>query len=157
MKKQYGLGRVELIIIIVLIVLFAWWKGYPPFSSKPSENAEAKEENWKLYSDNEQISYYYDTKSVARLPNGTIKVSAKMIYTDAGRDWAVKKGGAGYRDLDHILGLMEIDCANKRFRNLSATTYSKKGKVINSTNSPKEWIDLPQSSAFWLLYEDLCK
>lgn len=63
-------------------------------------------------------------------------------------------------NLTHSVGLEEINCSDRKKRNLSLKFYSKDEKVLYSSSRESEWYDIisNQFGEVWPEYEkELCK
>ncbi|MCX5886439.1 MAG: hypothetical protein NT096_11110 [Proteobacteria bacterium] len=115
-------------------------------------------QEWKAFGENDEAFYFYDTKSVVRLADSHVRLQQKIVYTETGIRWAMEKHGPGYKTLNYAIGQVEIDCANKKVRVLSATAYSKNGSVLDSrTIKTKLWLDIPSGSMDERLQGDVCE
>ena len=118
---------------------------------------EARGADWKPYAADNNGFSYYDSGSITRPSETIVRVWTKYVFTEGGRAGMVAKLGAKYRDVDRGLYYSELNCADKTFRLLSTTIYSKEGAVIFSDSSVKEWKPIPPDSRGEVLYDMVCK
>lgn len=120
-------------------------------------NAEVWGADWKPYGSNEQYYYYYDTQSITYPSKNVVRVWGKMDFTEKGvLNW-VGELGKRYENLSHVIFLMEINCAEKKSRSLSDSSYDNKGDVIISSHSPSEWRFIIPETMNENLYKEICK
>jgi hypothetical protein len=81
----------------------------------------------------------------------------RLNLTERGVIDCVGKLGKKYENVSHLIILWEINCAEKKSRSLSETSYDNKGKVIISSSSPKEWDFIIPESMHESLYKEVCK
>jgi len=94
--------------------------------------AEARGEDWIFYGRTDKYVCFYDTKSISHPSINIVEVSEKQNYTEKGVTFMVEAIGKKYENLSHLITLWQINCADKKFRFLSLTYYSKEKKVIYS-------------------------
>lgn len=115
--------------------------------------AEVWGEGWREFDRNDvEIGYYY-VHSVRHLSDKIVRVWVKMEYTDKGLIEKIQKLGKNYENLKYTMMEEEINCSDKKWRNLSLHDYSKEGKVIHSSSRAGEWKRIDLGS----MAETLCK
>ena len=125
--------------------------------------AEARGEDWIYYGRTDKYVCFYDTKSISHPSLNIVEVSEKQNYTDKGITFMVEAIGKKYENLSHTITLWEINCAEKKFRFLSLTHYSKANnpiyswKLLYSSDSPTEWSSFIPGSLGGKLYKAVCK
>jgi len=120
-------------------------------------NAEPWLEHWKPYFGNEYFVGAYETQSITRPSKNIVRVWARMDFTEKGvLNW-VAELGKRYDNLSHVIFLEEINCAEKKSRSLSQSSYDNKGDVIISSNPPSDWEFIVPESIIESLYKEVCK
>ena len=119
--------------------------------------SEAWGANWKLYSETDFFSSYYDRETVNRTSENIVRVWVKEVNTEKGMTDMVNRFGEEFKNCDHIKKLYEIDCTEKRIRILSSAAYSRAGEVIISDDSPSKWISIMPKSEGEALHKTVCK
>ena len=126
-------------------------------------NAEVWGADWMFYGKTYKYSCFYDAKSISHPSDNIVEVSEKQDYTNKGVNFMVEELGGNYRNLSHSITLWEINCADKKFRFLSLTYYSKEEKVIYSwkllysSGSSEEWSPFITGSLGERLFKAACK
>lgn len=124
---------------------------------------EAWGEDQMFYGRNDKYTCFYDLKSINRLSNDVVRASDYQYYTKEGKDLMIRELGGKYENLSHTTTLWEINCAEKKFRFLSLTHYSKENnpiyswKLLYSSDSPTEWSSFTPGSLGEKLYKAVCK
>lgn len=119
--------------------------------------------DWMFYGRTEKYSCFFDVKSIHRPSENIVEVSERQVYTNKGVNFMVEALGKKYENLSHSITSWQINCANKKFRFLSLTHYSKEGKeiylwkVLYSSVPPEEWSPLIPNSLGERLYRAVCK
>jgi len=119
--------------------------------------------DWMFYGRTDKYSCFFDVESVHHPSADIVEVSEKQNYTDKGVNFMVETLGEKYDNLSHSITLWHINCANKKFRFLSLTHYSKEGKgiylwkVLYSSLPPEEWSPFIIDSLGERLYRAVCK
>jgi hypothetical protein len=116
-----------------------------------------KDVDWKFYNSNEMYLTYYYTQNITHPSKNIVRVWDRWNLMEKGvLNWVVKFGKE-YENLSYLIILWEINCAEKKSRSLSETSYDNKGKVIISSSSPKEWDFIIPESMHESLYKAVCK
>ncbi len=95
------------------------------FSNRPESG------NWIFYSSSDTDNGYYDKSSIKKVHKNIIRVRAKNIYNETGKQNAfaylesLNQAPENTDILNHQLILFEIDCSNKKFRNSSVLIYEE--------------------------------
>jgi hypothetical protein len=79
------------------------------------------------------LTYYY-TKNITHPSKNVVRVWERWNLTEKGVLAWVQELGKEYENLSHFIILWEINCAEKKSRSLSETSYDNKGKVIISSS-----------------------
>ncbi len=125
--------------------------------------AEAWGEDWMYYGRTDKASCFYDAKSISHPSENIVEVSEKQDYTKEGVKSIVEQLGKKYENLSHLTTLWQINCADKKFRFLSLTYYSKEKtaiyswKVLYSSGHSEEWNSFITDSVGERLYKAVCK
>jgi hypothetical protein len=122
--------------------------------------AEVWGADWKYFFEDREGMLFYDVTSITRSSENIVRVWIKREYNPIGLTYMLKEHGRRYVNLSHSVGLEEINCSNKKKRNLSLKFYSKDGKVLYSSCRESEWHDIisNQFGDVWSEYEKkLCK
>jgi len=115
--------------------------------------------DWKFLRMNKGGDHcYYDTESITRPSKNIVRGSVKIVYSQKNVNREVEKLGPSYKDLSHIIILLEMNCAEKKAAFLETTTYSKNEKIIQSikVDSVKLVSILPETPGEDF-YKALCK
>ena len=116
--------------------------------------------DWRLYSYNDKQKSYYDAQSITHPSKNIVRVWVKWNYTEKGvinTMGMMGKFGKKFENLSHLINLEEVDCVEKKSRNLSFTYYNKEGNSIVSSDEPSEWNLIVPDSVDEDLYEEICK
>ena len=117
-------------------------------------NAEVWGADWKVLGKTEVITLYYDVESITRAAKNIVRVWTKNIFSEE----YTKTFGKQYEELDHNLTLIEYNCAERKYNILSVHTYSKDGKIIDSSDHDKpNWKFVRPESLEENLYKAVCK
>jgi hypothetical protein len=119
--------------------------------------AEVWGADWKLYYSDEEYLGYYDTQNITRPSKDVVRVWTRWDFTEKGVLGVVGVFGKKYENLSRSVISWEINCAEKKYRQLSSTRYDHKGSVISSKGIPSEWRFIIPESVAELLYEEVCK
>jgi hypothetical protein len=130
-------------------------------------HAYAGGEHWEKYAENEKILCCYDAgrliyfngESVSQPSKNILQVWVKFEYTDIGLadPVLVKKFKKKVNELDNSKSLYEINCANRKYRVLESTFYSKDGRVLLMNAIPSTWKYIPRESLNDALHQAVCK
>jgi len=119
--------------------------------------------DWKFYGRTDKYSSFYDAKSISHPSENIVEVWEKQDYTNKGVNYMVEGLGEKYKNLSHSITLWQINCADKKFRFLSLTHYSKENspiyswKLLYSSDSSTEWTSFTPGSLGEGLYKAVCK
>ncbi len=125
--------------------------------------AELWAEDWMYYGRTDKYLCSYDLKSINHPTENIVEVSEKQDYTKEGVKFAVEQLGRKYENLSHLITSWQINCADRKFRFLSLTYYSKdqtiiySWKLLYSSGHPEEWSLFSAGSVGEKLYESVCK
>ncbi len=125
--------------------------------------SEAWGADWKFYGRTDKYSSFYDAKSISHPSENIVEVSEKQDYTNKSVNFMVEGLGEKYKNLSHSITLWQINCADKKFRFLSLTHYSKEEKVIYSwkvlysSGPSEEWSPFITGSLGERLFKAVCK
>jgi len=120
-------------------------------------NESTKGADWKLYNSDEEYLGYYDAQSITRPSKNIVRFWTKSVWTEKGVLSWVKDSGKKYENLSHTIYLQEINCAEKKLRRLSESSYDNMGNVIYSFSSLSEWDFIIPDSTGEILYKEVCK
>jgi hypothetical protein len=93
---------------------------------------------WEIYAKSILGIHYYDKENISHMPNNIIRVWEKTIYSDAGKEDAIKDLGDRFQDIKYTLQLTQINCDEKIAISLHGTSYDSKGLVIIDTDFPED-------------------
>jgi len=144
------LGKVGVILIGLLIFVIGCQKTV-------LRNESTMEADWKLYSSNEYYYGYYDAQNIICPCENVVIVWTKSNFTKRGVLNRVGDFGKKYENLSYTKVLMEINCAEKKLRRLSESSYDNEGNVIYSLSSLSEWDFIIPESPGEILYKEVCK
>ena len=112
--------------------------------------------NWKYYGTNEEGSYFYETETMTRLSQNTIRVCVQSVYTEGGVSHWVREGGKAFENLDFSLILSEYNCTDRSIRHLRIRFYSKDGEVFYPIKND-EWHFFAPDPMSGALLDEICK
>jgi len=138
-----SLLKLKIILVIIGLAIFG--------------NAEVWGADWKLYFVHENLLAYYDAQSINHPSKNIIRVWTRWDYKEKGVLGWVGKGGKKYENLSQSIILSEINCIEKKVRDMSVTSYDNRGDIIDSSNSPSEWNFIVPESNGENLYKEVCK
>ncbi|MGD0406007.1 MAG: surface-adhesin E family protein [Candidatus Bathyarchaeia archaeon] len=122
--------------------------------------AEVWAEDWRLYAKTDLYECFYNAEDMIRSSQDIVEVLTKLVYTERGVVEMVKEFGKHYENLSYSLELWEINCAEKKHRLLSTTTYSVEGNILYTNQAgsrPPPWKIISRESVEESLYKALCK
>jgi|PlaIllAssembly_1097288.scaffolds.fasta_scaffold427820_1 hypothetical protein len=112
------------------------------------------------------VQLLYDRETLTTLPNGIIKMSTKMIYSDEGRNQFIKyltnkdPHDKRYETFSYALISYEINCGLKENRITSISNYSADGQELDSftyKRQPSEgWLPIPPLSIAEAMHNVVC-
>ena len=120
-------------------------------------------EDRMFYGGNDKYTCFYDLESINRPSHNVVRVLDYQYYMKEGKDLMIRELGVKYANLNHTSTLWEINCAEKKFRFLSLTHYSKENnpiyswKLLYSSNLPTEWTSFTPGSLGERLFMAVCK
>ncbi len=112
--------------------------------------------NWKYYGTNEEGSYFYETESMTRLPDKSLRLCVQSIYTEKGVSHWVKEGGKEFQNLNFTLTLSEFNCVERSIRHLRIAFYSNNQKVFYPIQNDEWQLFVPDSMS-GALFQEICK
>jgi hypothetical protein len=119
--------------------------------------AGMRETHWRVFDLNDEEIRYYYVEGIKHLTQNIVRVWVKVEYTDKGVMEKVQKLGKNYEDLKYTMMEEEINCLDKKWRDLSLHHYSKGEKVISSSSRAGHWNQIVSSSAAETLLKAVCK
>lgn len=120
-------------------------------------HVEAWGADWKLFDRNDEEIRYYYVQGIKHPSSNMIRVWVKVEYTDKGLVEKVQKLGKNYESLNYTMTQQEINCSERKWRNLSTHDYSKEEKVIYSSSRAGEWKYIERGSMAESLHKAICK
>jgi len=122
-------------------------------------HVEAWGEDWKFCTQSKDgTTYYYDPTRITHISEEVLKFWGKAIPSPE----AVKKFvkiDSKFTGLDHIISLIEMNCAERKRRSLWIIFYDKNGVAIENdyiTLGESDWEIILPGSAQEKLLADLC-
>jgi hypothetical protein len=147
--EMMKVSSVQMVIGLVFIFLFA---------------NLACAEDWISYEQSKTGTMYYEKNSIKELDKNIISVWTINVYNNEGkkRDFAIlKKKNKAPSDPDMLnctSMLVELDCANKKFKVTAWTIYDKEKHVIYSApQSIDKWQNIVARSVSEKLKNSVCK
>lgn len=112
---------------------------------------------WVYIIRTDDFSCHYDKASIKRMPDNIVRVWWKVIfYTE--KEITRKEFGDRYKDLEHSLSLIQINCNEKKHSILETIYYDSKGSIIYTIgNSSGKESFIPPETIGDILYEIVCK
>jgi hypothetical protein len=99
-----------------------------------AQNEIKRGDNWVLYSERENYSFYYDKTNIQQQSNKHIRVWMREETKDVATEVKGKRDEGlppnGHEIFSYSLVLSEIDCSNKQIGDVSVTDYDNKGNVL---------------------------
>ena len=121
---------------------------------------EGWEADWKRFDSNVYGDNYYDRGSIIRGSKNIVRVLVKYVPNEKGVMNAVERMGEQFKTLRDSQTLVELECAEKKFRILSVTLYSKEGGILYSEKWEEQesrWVLVTPQSGWGSLHGILCK
>jgi hypothetical protein len=137
-----------------------------PTATIETTNNES-ESIWKWVTDNQYMSFYYNTQTLEASEDEVIRMQVKSTLLDAtpeGRNKLVSmlkdrgdKASELYANFDHAIFYYEFRCDVSQFRQVRATNYSLSGEVLyDRLFEDTEWTDVPSESLAEKLLNAAC-
>jgi hypothetical protein len=126
-------------------------------------NTEGWGADWRFLGENEEYQFYFDNESITRLSENVLRIWVKSVFTNKGVIEHIKTLGIKYENLDHSMGLFELNCVKKTTRDLSVTFYSKGGGILGSTATDEnfkvagQWEFIIPETFAESIYREVCK
>jgi hypothetical protein len=98
----------------------------------------------------------YDAKNMVRLSEKSVRVWVKIIFSEIGVGRLIERLRESYKDLEHGVVFMELDCRNKMRRFFSKSNYSRDGMPLYSVSDPTEFEFIRPESLNEALFEIVC-
>jgi hypothetical protein len=125
------------VIIVSLLVVSGF-----AFAKEPSPR-------WKYYSsDGAHNDHYYDTKSIARVSNGIVKVWEKKVATE--------KADEVMKEMKELSELKEVNCPTREYRTF-IRYYDTTSRPLKSHVEPTQWESIEPDSWMEALFDIVCK
>jgi hypothetical protein len=112
---------------------------------------------WEIYAKGIFGIHYYDKENITHMTNNIIRVWDKCIYSDAGKDDAIKHFGDSFKDIKYTLRLYQIKCNEKIGTSLHGTSYDSKGLVIATADFQEDNHFILPDSIDEELYKIVCE
>ncbi len=119
--------------------------------------AEVWGADWRVFDRNDEEIRYYYVQGIKHPSINIVRVWVKVEYTDKGLSEKVQKLGKTYESLKYTMMQQEINCTDRKWRNLSSHDYSNEEKVIYSKPRAGEWKYIERGSMAESLYKAVCK
>jgi hypothetical protein len=169
MKK---ISSVISLSFLVLFLLVSCEKSSSDNTNKSSTNNVTQSspqqslEGWVEYYKNPEgnVLLYKKVNIQKDKSNYIVQVWVKRVFSDVGKKKYIertKKGGIWTEELDkisHIVGLYEIDCKKRMYRQTSVVIYDTDGENIGSlSNDEPKWTSIVSGSEMDSLLKEVCK
>ena len=119
--------------------------------------SDAMGEDWKLFSESEGSSFFFDAQTVACPSDNITRVSVKMVVSEKDRSVWVGRGGEKYLNLSYIKSFLEIDCKEIRERSLSLELFSEQETLDFFKGKESQWRSIPPGSNWDNLHKAICQ
>ncbi len=119
--------------------------------------SDARGEDWKLFSESEGSSFFFDAESVSLSSENVAKVWVKVVVSKKDRSAWVAKGGEKYLNLRYIKSPLEINCKEKLERSLSLELFSEQDILDSFKGKDSKWSSIPPGSNWDNLHKARCK
>jgi len=120
---------------------------------------DAPAEDWKFSAKSDDgTMYYYDAARVTKVSEGVLRFWGKAVLSPKAVKKFVSIDGK-FRGLDHVISLVEMDCAERKRRPLWIISSDKNGVVIENIelrNGESEWESVLPGSVQDDILGELC-
>ncbi len=133
-------------------VLFVLLLSIPCFFSQAYGDTRGEDDI--LYGVTRYLLLYYNPKSITRPSKDVVRFQIKVVSKcNDELDWDVKHHpNCSGLDWNYVITVTEIDCLNKRDRDIRSVGYNKEGNPVESSFEQTPWSDIdPESYAEFLL------
>jgi hypothetical protein len=90
--------------------------------------------DWQPYHKDESSTIYYDAANIRQISKGTLRVWEKTIYRPKGVEDMIKALSERYRELAYCISLFEINCLERKYKELHETVYKDDRSVLDLLN-----------------------
>ena len=115
--------------------------------------------DWKnVVKDRAGNQWLYDLTGITHPSEGIVRVWAKTIFSEKGKESLIKVRGRRFQDLSHCRTLRKYNCGEKKAITLAEIDYSKEGKVLDmDTFLTSDWSDVIPGTFEELMLKATCK
>ena len=85
-----------------------------------------------------------------------VKMWKKVIFSKRYKQRYIKLNPE-YKKADQVIAPLEINCVEKKWRGLEATTYALDGSVMDNISEPTEWVYATLGSIERDFLEEVCE
>lgn len=143
-----SLLKLEIVLVIIGLSILSY--------------AEAWGEDWRSFgvSGVNVGKWFYDEESLIHSSKNIVRVRTN-VWTDTsskeGTDRYVEELKKRFKNLNHVMSLMEVNCADKKTRLLEMTGYFNQTVLGSIQNPKKDWSFIAPGSRDEALYKAICK
>ena len=119
--------------------------------------------DWTYIGKSNSAQFYYDKATMAKTPEGNIRIWVKRVFTDEGKQDIIKvqkeEGNSvrGYEALKESREQMEFNCASRLYAFISINYHNTNGDVLFSKTYAPDWGPVRPGSLVEVVYDDACK
>ncbi len=137
-------------------ILFALLLGVPLFLSQAYGGV--REEEDILYGVTRYLLLYYNPESITRPSKDVVRLQIKVVSKCSDKlDWGIKHHpNCSGLNWNYVITTTEIDCLNKRDRDIRSVGYDKDGNRAESSFEQTPWSDFDPESYTGILFDLVC-
>jgi len=114
--------------------------------------------DWRLYSENDSVAFYYDAEGMTLPSKGIIRVWEKRVFKETFVTETAKTMGDIFKTLNYAIILREVDCTKKRSWIVTSHAYSTEYRVLSSTDDEDAaWNFMVPFTIYHEFYKRVCK
>lgn len=121
--------------------------------------------DWTYYASTPTRDAYYDRDWLEKVGKEIVRIQAKAVFRDEGKQEAfiylqgIGKQPADPGQLDHVIGVHEIDCSRGKIRDLAMQIRARDGQVLYASTSERNgpWYDILAQSVGEMLKDLVCR
>jgi len=143
---ESSLAKLEMTLMIIGFVILS--------------HTEARAKDWRLYVKTDSCQCFYDAEDMIRSSQDIVEVWTRSEYTETGVTEMIRRFGKHYTNLNYLLELWDINCAEKKGRLLSIAAHAAEGNILYTDQAGSRlppWKIIPRESVEESLYKALCK
>lgn len=115
---------------------------------------------WIALDENQDSYFYYDKNGIVKPEEGIIRVTARVVYTEEGKEDALKilQPAKDYKKLSESHYLYDLNCTGKKSKLLRVTHLDDNGAQLKTfdLSAVTEWEEIPPAARLELILELAC-